>query len=149
VQPFLDEIAHQDDWRDLVAVLRRILDGERDPNALLAGLDDADTIIAGDVLQALGVEVSAPPPAEEAQGMTLDALLDLVAQACRPDAPAGLAEQLHALTRGISTDASMPDDIRALGRVLNAILSGERAPDLSALPPALAEAVRGMLAALQ
>jgi tetratricopeptide (TPR) repeat protein len=149
VAPFLHQLAQQDDWRDLVAVLRRILAGERDPNALLAGLDDTDAIIAGNVLQALGVEISASPPAEEAQGMTLDDLLDLVAQACRPDAPAGLAEQLHALTRNISTDASMPDDIRALGRALNAVLSGERAPDLSALPPELADAVRELLAALQ
>jgi len=73
------------------------------------------------VLQALGVEISASSPAEEAQGMTLEDLLDLVAQACRPDAPAGQAEQLHAFTRGMSADASMPDEIRALGRALNAI----------------------------
>jgi hypothetical protein len=77
--------------------------------------------------------------------LTLDQLLDLVAQACRPDAPAGLAEKLHGFTRRLATDANQPGEIQALGRILNAILSGERAPDLSALPEGLAEAVRRMI----
>jgi len=42
----------------------------------------------------------------------------------------------------------MPPEIRALGHALNQILSGERAPDVSALPPQLADAVRGVLAEL-
>ena len=38
--------------------------------------------------------------------------------------------------------------MRKLGRVLNAILSGERNPDLADLPPDLADKVRGVLAQL-
>jgi hypothetical protein len=71
-----------------------------------------------------------------------------VAQACRPDAPAGLAEQLHALTRSLAADNDMPAEFRALGRVLSAVLSGERDPDLSALPTELAQAVRAMIAGI-
>ncbi len=33
----------------------------------------------------------------------------------------------------------------ALGRILNAMVSGERAPDLSALPEGLARALRAMV----
>ncbi|MFL5804791.1 MAG: AAA family ATPase [Roseiflexaceae bacterium] len=58
------------------------------------------------------------------------------------------AEQLHALTRAISTDANMPDEIRALGRALNAVLAGERAPNLAALPAELAERVRAVIAGI-
>jgi tetratricopeptide (TPR) repeat protein len=52
---FIDEqLATQDDWRALAAALRRVLDGERNPEALLPGLDDADRLILGDVLRGLG-----------------------------------------------------------------------------------------------
>jgi hypothetical protein len=64
------------------------------------------------------------------------------------DAPAGLGAQLHALTRGLQNDSDMPAELRALGRVLHAVLSGERQPDLAGLPDELAGAVGAMLADL-
>ena len=85
------------------------------------------------------------PAGDEPRGMTLDDLLGLVAQATRPGAPPGLGQQLHGLTRQMSLDRDLPGEIRALGGVLHRILSGDREPDLSALPPALAEAVRRIL----
>jgi tetratricopeptide (TPR) repeat protein len=54
LQPLLGELAQQDDWRALSAVLRRILNGERDPNALLPGLDATDMLLVAAVLQTLG-----------------------------------------------------------------------------------------------
>jgi hypothetical protein len=42
----------------------------------------------------------------------------------------------------------LPDELHALGRVLDRVLSAEHDPDLSGLPPQLADAVRGMLAGL-
>jgi hypothetical protein len=147
---FLNEIGDTDDWHALVAVLRRIMAGERDPAALLPGLDATDTLIAGEVLRGLGVETGTPPlqePDADAGGeqLGLSDLFNMVAQACHPDAPPGLAEQLHALTRQMSGDPNAPAEIQALGRVLNRVLSGDRDPDLSALPPELAEAVRKLL----
>jgi tetratricopeptide (TPR) repeat protein len=47
---FLDEQAKQPDWASLVAVLRRILAGERDEAALLTSLDPVDTAIARETL---------------------------------------------------------------------------------------------------
>jgi hypothetical protein len=55
VGPFLEQLSAQDDWRELAATLRQVLAGERDPRALLAGLDPTDTLIVADVLRALGV----------------------------------------------------------------------------------------------
>ncbi len=149
--PFLDEMSQQDDWRALVSVLRRILTGERDPVALLPGLDDTDVVIAGDALRGLGVDVPLAGQEEDddtGDMVTLDDFLNMVIAACHPDAPAGLFEQLYDATRGMATQPDAPSGIRELGRVLNAILSGERAPDLFALPPELAGKVRGVLQAL-
>jgi len=54
LQPLLGALAQRDDWRALSATLRRILNGERDPNTLLPGLDATDTFIVAAVLQTLG-----------------------------------------------------------------------------------------------
>ena len=45
----------------------------------------------------------------------------------------------------MSLDRDLPPELRALGDVLQRILSGQRAPDLSGLPDEVAEAVRGIL----
>ena len=148
---FFDELSQKDDWRALVAILRRILVGERDPMALLPGLDDTDIVVAGDVLRGLGVDVPLAGQEEKDDGgdmVTLDDFLNMVAQACRPGAPPGLGEQLYGATRGMATQPNAPAGIRELGRVLNAILSGKRDPDLAALPPELADKVRGVLQAI-
>ncbi len=148
---FLDQMGDTDDWRALVAVLRRILAGERDPERLLPGLDATDTLIVGEVLRGLGVETGTPPllePGAASQQIGLDDLFHMVSQACRPDAPPGLGEQLYALTHRFSRDPNAPPDVQALGRALNRILSGDRDPDLSALPPELVQAVRRLLEAI-
>jgi tetratricopeptide (TPR) repeat protein len=156
---FLDQMGNTNDWRNAVAVIRRILAGERDIEKLRGELDSTDFVIVHTILAQLGGAVptpAAPAPAQQSQpqpeaqqeGITLEQLFDLVAQACQPDAPAGLAAQLHAVTQGLATDAGMPAEVRALGRALNAVLSGDRAPDLTALPPQLAGAVRELVAQL-
>jgi tetratricopeptide (TPR) repeat protein len=50
--PVLDELAQDSDWAALIAVLRRVIDGERD-DSLLQGLDPVDTAIADQVLARL------------------------------------------------------------------------------------------------
>jgi hypothetical protein len=146
--PFLDQMSRQDDWRALADALRRILNGERDPIALFVSLDDTDALIAGDVLRALGVEVPLMGDEDGGDMVTLDDFLSMIVMACRPDAPDDLAEQLLGATRGMAAQPTAPAGMRELGRVLNAILSGERNPDLADLPPDLADKVRGVLAQL-
>jgi hypothetical protein len=53
VEALLAQLAQQDDWRNLAASLRRLLAGERQPETLLAGLDEMDTFIMGEILQGL------------------------------------------------------------------------------------------------
>jgi len=52
---FLDKQAKQPDWAALVAVLRRILAGERDAAALLTGLNPIGTAIAREAPAALNI----------------------------------------------------------------------------------------------
>jgi len=49
LHPFLDEMGKNPNWAQLVAVLRRILDGERD-TGLLDGLDAIDAAIVRQAL---------------------------------------------------------------------------------------------------
>jgi len=160
--PFLNELGQMDDWRALIGVLRRIIGGERDAANLLTGLDATDTIVAGDVLRALGVVVGGPDVAApdvgtpgsdgsqtaDQQGLSLDQLLNMVKLACSAGAPPGLSEIVHMVTHQMANDANAPGEVRALGRVLNRILSGDRMPDLSALPDELAAPVRALLQSL-
>jgi hypothetical protein len=141
----LDQMSRKDDWRALADALRRILNGARDPIALFASLDNTDALIAGDVLRALGVEVPLMGDEDGGDMVTLDDFLSMIVAACQADAPDGLAEQLIGATRGMAAQPTAPAGMRELGRVLNAILSGERNPDLADLPPDLADKVQGVL----
>lgn len=153
--PFLQEMEQRENWRALAEVLRRIWQGERDPLALFATLDDTDVLIAGDVLRGLGMDVplAGQQEAEEDEDgdmVSLDDFLKLIVAAGRPDlAPPGLAEQMERATRGMATQPNAPEGMRELGRVLNAVLRGERDPDLSTLPPGLADKVRQVLEELK
>ena len=57
--PVLDQWAQTSDWTGLAAVLRRIIDGDRDAS-LLEGLDPTDTYIASQVLARLAKPPGAP-----------------------------------------------------------------------------------------
>lgn len=147
--PFFLQMEQKEEWRALIDVLRRILAGERDALELLHGLDETDTLVAGDVLRSLGVDVPiAGHDDDDGEMISLEQFLQQVVRACQPDAPAGLAEQMYAATRGMATQPNLQPELRELGRVLNQILSGERNPDLSEMHPQLAEAVEKMLAEL-
>ncbi len=151
VPPFLDQMEQKPDWRVLAGVLRRIVVGEREPLALLRGLDETDTLIAGDVLRGLGVDLPLTGDAEEedrGQMISLADFVQMVAQACRLDAPPDFVEQVRTVTRGMATQPNALPEVREFGQVLNAILAGERNPDLASLPPQFAEAIKRLLADL-
>jgi hypothetical protein len=152
LKPFLDQMDQKEDWRPLISTLRRILDGEREPEALLNGLDDTDVLIVTDILRALGVDPRALPvlPGEaptddDGEMLSLRDFLALVTKACKSDAPAGLREQLQNATQGMIIQADNPPELKQLGRVLQAILAGDRSPDLLTLDPQLIAPVRQIL----
>ncbi len=149
----LEQLDESDDWHELAGALRRIVEGERAPQALFPGLSGAEALIVGEVLRGLGVETGTPRmlgPEAEGPGreVNLDDLFTMVAQASRPDAPPEMGEQLHAITDRVARDPEAPDELRALCRVLNRVLAGDRDPDLSDLPPGLAQRARRMLASI-
>ena len=149
---FLTQMEQKDDWRTLVGVLRRILAGERDALTLLRGLDETDTLVAGEVLRGLGVDVplaGADDDDDDDKMVSLDQFIQNVIVACKPGAPDGLAMQLHRATMGMAMQPNLQPELREFGRVLSQVLAGERNPDLSALHPQLAEAVRGVLQAIE
>lgn len=59
----LDRYADTDEWRHLVAALRHIQEGERDPDALLPGLDEFDTAIVRRALDVLSGTAPVDPDA--------------------------------------------------------------------------------------
>jgi len=152
LNPFLDQMDQKEDWRPLISTLRRILNGERDPEALLKDSDDTDMLIVSDILRALGVDPRALPtlPGEEPTDddgdmLSLQDFLGLVTQACKPDAPEGLKEQLQNATQGMIVQVDNPPELKQLGRVLQSILAGNRNPDLLTLDPQLIGPVRQIL----
>jgi len=140
--PFLQQMGQTEDWRALVEALRRILAGERDEESLVWDLDAMDHLIVDAVLERLGAgpEEDDEPTTEH---VTLDELLALVAQACQPD-ERDLNAQMYVSARRMAEAKGAPVWQGALGRVLMAVLDGERDVDLSALPEALAEKVRAI-----
>ena len=160
IEPTLQQMEATDETnRRFAASVRRILAGERDLDVLTEGLSSQPALIVRQVLEGLaggGVDKGAlhlagathlepaPPSPQEADGITLDQLLALVARAAAGDHDLGA--QLFPLAQQMARDPSLPPELRALGGVLVRLLAGERDADLSALPPELAETVRRMLA---
>lgn len=109
--------------RDFAQALSRILQGERDPLALVAGLTPELTEVLWDALE----QIDAPlPEADQAElvGLTFEELIEKVAEACSGEIL--LWQQLWTLTQQLATDGNLPPEIRSLGAVLRRILAGER-----------------------
>jgi len=145
MEPLMRELDQADEWRALVAVLRRILAGERDEAALVQGLDATDHLIVDAVLERLGGgeqgRAGEPGRPAQAQQVTLDELLALVARARAPE-ERDLNAQMYLSARRMAEAEAAPGWQRALGAALMAVLDGEPEPDLSALPGPVADKVR-------
>jgi len=112
--------------RDLARTLNRILNGERDPIALVEDLIPEFAELVWETLEA----IEAPLPdleedeEEEREEITFEQLVEKVAEACTGEVM--LWQRLWDFTEELSTDERVPPDIQALGRVLRKILAGER-----------------------
>lgn len=109
--------------RELARTCTRIINGERDPIALV---QDLTPEFAELVWEALDV-IEAPLPETdegEPEEITFEQLVEKVGQACTGDVM--LWQRLWDFTEELSTDERMPPDIQALGSVLRRILAGER-----------------------
>ena len=109
--------------RNLARVCARILNGERDPIALV---EDLSPELAELVWEALD-EIEAPRPEsddDEREEITFEQLIEKVAQACTGEVT--LWQQLWDFTEELMADERMSSDIQALGSILHRILAGER-----------------------
>jgi hypothetical protein len=77
--------------------------------------------------------------------ISLEDFIQRVMRACKPDAPTGFVEQMRTATRGMATQANLHPALQELGRILTAVLAGERNPDLSELPNNVAARIKEML----
>ena len=136
----------------MAGVVRRILNGETDMDALHEGLDREEAYIIHNILAQLsgtGVPpVSGGPPTRPTfaaeEGLTLVQLPALVQRALAGDA--ALGAQLFPAMEQAAGDPAAPPELRALFRVLAHLLIGERDVDVSGLPPELAAAVQRLKA---
>lgn len=109
--------------RELARTCSRIINGERDPIALVQNLTPEFTEL---VWEALDV-IEAPLPEEddeEPEEISFEQLVEKVGQACTGDVM--LWQRLWDFTEELTTDERMPPDIQNLGSVLRRILAGER-----------------------
>jgi len=91
------------------------------------------------------LSVNAPQTSEvsETSEVSVEQFIQEAVSAARQKKP--VAEQFFNACGKMARDPNAPPEIRALGAVLQHILAGEKAPDLSALPPELAALVRKAL----
>lgn len=152
----IEQLGQQDDWRKLTTVIKRIMQGERDAAALLGGLDTTDTLIASNVLQRLGVDLTAvlsefvklpDLPDVASSNVFLIDFIGRTVEACRLDASDDEVLEVRGLLQAMSTNSELPDDLQALGVQLARVLDGE-ATDWTQLSPELAGLVQGKLATL-
>ena len=173
LEPFLNDVEKEDDWRNLVLVIRRIMQGERGVE-LMEGLDAVDAAIVRRILELLaghsepspsGGEESRPDQAEtprreaargeapgggsgQGEGITVEDILNLVVAGAKGDQQAG--GQAYQIAQALQQDRNAPPEIRALGKGLQNVLEGLRGDEaVRGLPPEAAELVRVVLAQLE
>ncbi len=109
--------------RDFARVLSRILQGERDPLALVQTLTPEYAEIVWETLE----QIEAPLPDSdnaEREPLTFEQLIEKVAEACSGELM--LWQQLWEFTGELSSDQRLAPSMRSLGTVLRKILAGER-----------------------
>ncbi|MER7281587.1 CHAT domain-containing protein [Dactylosporangium sp. NPDC000244] len=128
IDAILTGLARREDWASLAAVLRRILDGERDPDRLLPGLDPIDTAIATRALDALAGRITLRPvsiPPAGTDPTTVEpwpAIIAAVAAAASGDGTAGGG------ISGFLEELAARNEWASLAGVLHRIIAGARDP---------------------
>lgn len=109
--------------RDLARTLSRILQGERDPIALVEDLSPEQAELVWDTLEKIEAPLTEAEELER-QAVSFEELVEKVAEACTGEVL--LWQQLWTYTEELAADKRLSPEIRALGRVLRKILAGER-----------------------
>jgi hypothetical protein len=115
--------AEQNGWTQIVAVMRRIIAGERGED-LLNGLDEEDRVIARAILEGIRDPGTLPDPERKPDAtMAAPGLALMIHQAGRGDAQA-----LQLLSHMAEQMTAAGGDMRLLGGILRRLIDGERDP---------------------
>jgi len=130
LMPRTEEIlkaSEQNGWGDLVAIIRRIIKGERD-ESLLHGLDAEDSIIAGAILLGLQNPSTLPDPnAQPDASMAAPGLAQMIHEASR-----GNTQALEIISHMAEQMTAAGGDMRNLGGIIRKMINGEREPKVLA-----------------
>ncbi len=113
--------AEQNGWNAIVAVMRRIIDGERGEN-LLAGLDEEDRVIAQAILEGLRDPATLPDPEQKPDAAQAAPGLALMIH----QAASGNAQALQLVSHMAEQMTAAGGDMRLLGGILRRLIDGER-----------------------
>jgi hypothetical protein len=115
------QVSAKNGWGDLVAVIRRIIQGERD-ESLLRGLDEEDGTIAAAILQGLQNPASLPDPNQTADAsMAAPGLAQMVHQAS-----SGNPQALEVISQMAEQMTHAGGDMKNLGGIIRKMINGER-----------------------
>ncbi len=130
LMPRTEEIlkaSEQNGWGELVAIIRRIIKGERD-ESLLHGLDEEDSIIAGAILLGLQSPSTLPDPnAQPDASMAAPGLAQMIHEASR-----GNTQALEIISHMAEQMTAAGGDMRNLGGIIRKMINGEREPKVLA-----------------
>jgi len=117
------KVSEKNGWNDLVAIIRRIIRGERD-ESLLAGLDEEDQTIATAILMGIQNPATLPDPNKAADAsMAAPGIAHMVYQAST-----GNAEALQIISQMAEQMSQAGGDMRNLGGIIRKMINGERDP---------------------
>ncbi len=130
LQPQVEEIlqvSEKNGWGDLVAVIRRIIRGERD-ESLLVGLDEEDSTIAAAILQGIQNPATLPDPNKPADAsMAAPGLAHMIHQAA-----SGSPQALEIISQMAEQMSQAGGDMKNLGGIIRKMINGERDPKMLA-----------------
>jgi hypothetical protein len=119
------KVSEQNGWTDLVAVIRRIIKGERESN-LLNGLDEEDSTIAGAILQGIQNPATLPDPNQPADAsMAAPGIAHMVHQAAT-----GNTEALQLISQMAEQMSKAGGDMTLLSGIIRKMINGERDPSV-------------------
>ncbi len=115
--------AEQNGWNEIVAVMRRIIDGERGED-LLIGLDEEDRVIARAILEGIRDPSTLPDPEQKPDAaMAAPGLALMIHQAAT-----GNAQALQLVSHMAEQMTTAGGDMRQLGGIVRRLIDGERDP---------------------
>jgi len=117
------KVSEQNGWGEIVSVMRKILDGERD-QSLLNGLDEEDSTIIESILLGIQNPATLPDPSVETDAsMAAPGIAQMVHQAST-----GNVQALEVISQMAEQMSQAGGEMRGLGNIVSKLIDGERNP---------------------